>query len=407
MARRRFGRAWRVAARRALLRYARPRPDAPSGVTFLLASAWGMGGTTRTVLNQAGALAARHDVMVISVVRRRERPFFPFPPGVQVSALDDRRGPSGRFARLLRSRPSVLMPAETKPIPAVSLWSDVRLAAALRRRRGVIVGTRPSLNVLAAELAGGEIVGIGQEHLNLGVRDPALVRSVARHYPRLDALVVLTESDARSYAEAVPSPARVEVIPNALSWEPVPEVGDRTPTILAVGRLTPQKGFDLLLEAFATVAPQRPGWRLEICGEGGQHQRLGDLIDAQGLGGAARLLGRVRGIRERMAQASVFVLSSRFEGFPLVLLEAMASGMAIVSFDCPTGPASLITHEENGLLIPPRDTDALARALLRVTADPDLRRRLAEGGLAAAERYRPEVIAEQWHTLLDDLRATR
>ena len=324
-----------------------------------------MGGTIRTTLNLAGYLAQRRDVEILSVMRRRNVPFFEFPPGVTVTALDDQRpGATPRRLRLirdaLRSRSSVLTPPETRPLRACSLWTDVRMARALRRRSGTLIGTRPFLNVVAADLSPPGLMTVGQEHMHLNAHRASVKRAMARTYPRLDALAVLTERDAREYARFLTGPPRLAAIPNAVRKLEGERASLNGTTILAAGRLTPQKGFDLLIEAFARLAAAHPDWRLRICGGGPEREELERLIDQHGLADVVSLTGRVKRLGEEMARASLFVLSSRFEGFPLILVEAMSKGLPVVSFDCPTGPREVIHDHRNGILVPPADIDALA-----------------------------------------------
>jgi glycosyltransferase involved in cell wall biosynthesis len=369
----------------------------PGPVRFLLAHAWGMGGTIRTTLNLAGELAQRHDVEVLSVVRRRERPFFAFARELRVAALDDRR--SG--ARLLGRLPSLLVHPEDYAYPWSSLWTDVVLVRALRSMRGgVLVTTRPAYNLLAARLAHGSVAVIGQEHMNFLSHRPRLAADIRRHYRRLDALTVLTRDDERDYG---PFARRVELIPN-----PVPPldggVSDQTaPVAIAAGRLNSQKGFDLLIRAWAAVAEQRPDWRLAIHGSGPERAALERLIAEHGLQQRVALEGRTKALGAAMAAASLFVLSSRFEGFGLVLVEAMGKGLPPVSFDCPRGPADIVDDGVDGLLVPPEDVGALAQSILALIEDEPRRRRLAAAALTKAERYRTEAIAPRWDTLLEDL----
>jgi glycosyltransferase involved in cell wall biosynthesis len=399
------------AARAALVRYVRaqPRPEDEVGaerrVFILLTTAWGMGGTIRTVLNLAGHLSAEHEVTIISVGRTRERPFFPFPPGVEVVSLEDRRREAKRrpLQRLLRTRSSVLMHPGDKTAEGFSLWIDLMLARRLRRRCGFLITTRPGLNVAAATLAPPGLVLIGQEHMHLDLHPPALRRAMPQMYPRLDALVVLTERDGESYARHLNGAVRTERIPNT-----VRDMGERCAdlearTAIAAGRFTRQKGYDLLIPAWAQVAAKHPGWRLRICGSGPERAALEQLIAGAGLGGVVSLEAPAKDLGAEMETASMFVLSSRNEGLPLVLLEAMRKGMAVVGYDCPTGPADVIDDRRNGLLVPPLDVDALAAGIIELIEDEELRRRCAAGALATAQDYRMDVVGPRWDALMREL----
>ncbi|MGH8125315.1 MAG: glycosyltransferase family 4 protein [Rhodanobacteraceae bacterium] len=176
-------------------------------------------------------------------------------------------------------------------------------------------------------------------------------------------------------------------------------------TLLAVGRLVPKKGFDLLIDAFARIADRHPDWKLVILGEGRLRGILTQAIAAHRLADRIALPGFDKFIREAMRRADLFVLSSRGEGFPNVLLEAMSEGMACVSFDCETGPRELITHGENGWLVPAQDTRALAAALDTLMRDDALRARLGAKAREAGTAYSiPEIIG-QWNALLAGIAA--
>jgi glycosyltransferase involved in cell wall biosynthesis len=398
------------ALRRALVGYVRGRPHAAGGgarVTILLASAWGVGGTIRTTLTVAGVLAQRHEVEILSVVRRREQPFFAFPPDVRVTALDDRRPGALRWAlrplrRALKARHSVLMTRHDALYRQASLWTDVQLVRALRRRSGVLIGTRPALNLLAGDLAVPGLVTIGWEHMHLAAHGRPLRRAIGRGYSQLGAVVVLTEHDADAYRELLPGGARLVCIPNAVRPDLGPPATGQGTTVLASGRLTRQKGLDLLLDAFARVAPRYPDWQLVICGEGHWRARLERQVAELGLRDVVDLPGAVD-LPRWMDDAAVFVLSSRFEGFPLVLIEAMAKGLPVVSFDCPTGPGEIVENHRNGVLVPAGDVPALADALGALMADPALRARLGAAAAQDARRFTPDGIGARWEGLLDDL----
>jgi glycosyltransferase involved in cell wall biosynthesis len=375
-------------------------------VRILLLHAYGMGGTTRAVLNLAGQLATAHDVEIISLRRNRDEPFFPFPAGVTVTALDDHIASRGRMCRLLSRLPSVLTPVEDPSFRWLSLWSDMRLAARLATLRcDVLIGTRPSLNLLVAETAPRGVLTIGQDHMNLGAYRRELRGAIARRYRRLDVVTVLTATSLADYSAALAgAPVKVVKIPNSLPALPGGLASGEARVVLAAGRLIPQKGFDLLIEAFSMVAAGHPDWTLRIFGSGYERDSLRKMIADRGLGDRVDLRGRTTDLAAEMSRAAVYALSSRHEGLPLVLIEAMSKGLATVAFDCPTGPAEMITHGRDGLLVPAEDVAAFAAALGEVLGDDDLRRRLAAGATAAARAYDPAVIGASWNDLLADHR---
>ena len=397
------------ATRRALRLYARTPAlrRTPPRVTIVLRSGYGMGGTIRSAYNIAGWVARSHPVELLSLVRRRDEPFFELPPGVAVSALHDRRPEArrdGPIARRLAERPSVLLHPDEHVGDDSSLLTDLRLVRRLRRSSGWIIGTRPGLNVLLAELTPARVTTIGHEQLHLRAHPPSLRRAIRRAYPGLDAVVVLTERDRRRYARLVGTGTRVVRIPNSvrpLGGGP-PDLDART--IIAAGRLTNQKGFDLLIRAFARIAGDFPEWTLRICGEGRKRGRLERMIARRGLEGRVELPGAVDDLGTEMERAALFVLSSRLEGFPLVLLEAMSKGLPVVSFACPTGPRDVIADRRDGRLVRPEKVAALGRAMAEVMRDPQLRRRLGAAARETAEAYRIEAVGPQWDRLLAETR---
>ncbi|MFC4913970.1 glycosyltransferase family 4 protein [Actinomadura gamaensis] len=397
-----------------LLRLTALGRPAPAGggrpvVRVLLQHANGTGGTIRTVLTMCGHLVRDHDVEIVSVVRARETPFFPIPDGVRVTFADDRLAPpSGRVARwtrrLLRRLPSVLTPLEDASFRDMNLWTDLRLVRAVRSAPAdVLVGTRPSLNLLLAELAPRGVVTLGQDHRHLPGYRPALRAEIVRRYGRLTALTTLTEAARAGFAEALAgTPVRLVTIPNALPTLSGGPSRREEPVVLAAGRFVRAKGFDLLIRAYAPLVEKHPGWRLRIHGSGARHDRLREQIAELGVGDHVELLPRTD-MGRALERASVYVLSSRFEGMPLVLLEAMSKGLAVVAFDCPAGPAEMIEDGVDGLLVPPRDVDALTAALDRVLSDRDLRDRLGKAAPASTDAYRLERVGPLWSRLMDDL----
>jgi glycosyltransferase involved in cell wall biosynthesis len=403
--------AHRVAVRLArLLVPRRPAGDGDSAaVRILLIHAYGMGGTIRTALNLAGHLAQSREVEILSIVRRRDRPFFAIPDGVTVTDLDDQRS-AGRLQRLLRGLPSLLIHPDDHVFAACSLATDLALLRCLRTLSpGVLVTTRPAFNLLAAQLAPPGVATVGQEHMNFSAHTlPGLAKAIRRHYGDLDVLAVLTEADRRDYAALLDgTPTRVTAIPNAL---PPMDGGTAAPdgrVAIAAGRLNPQKGFDLLVAAWARVARERPDWELRIYGSGPERDRLERLIAEHGLTDRVRLMGATRHMGEKLAEGSLFVLSSRFEGFGMVLVEAMSKGLPVVSFDCPRGPGEIITSGRDGILVPDGDVEALATTIIDLAGDADRRRSLASEAVGTAATYEMAAIGPRWDALLDEMRSSR
>jgi glycosyltransferase involved in cell wall biosynthesis len=318
--------------------------------------------------------------------------------------LDDRRPGARRrpLQRLLARLPSVLLHPDDRMQHFYDLWSDVALLRRLRSwRSGVVVTTRPAFNLFAAQFARGGVLLVGQEHRPLAHYSEDMRREAAARLRDLDVAAVLTTAELGVFRALLDgAPTEVVRIPNAVPPMPGQPAAERDKVVLAAGRMSAAKGFDLLVEAFAPVAERHPDWRLRIYGEGEEQPALERLIAERGLGGVVELRPSTARLGEAMADAAVYALSSRLEGFAMVVVEAMSKGMAVVAFDCPTGPAEIITDGRNGLLVAPEDVRALSAALLRVVGDAELRRRLGAAALETARDYDIGAIGARWEALL-------
>ncbi len=217
-----------------------------------------------------------------------------------MTALDDQRpGVTPVLVRpvrwLLRRVPSALYHPAERTRAEHTLWTDVQLARRLRAQRGALVATRPGLNILAVDPGVPGLVTVGVEQMNLPAHTRRLRQAIVRRYPRLDALAVLTEQDRAAYEAALGDDAPpIWRIPNTVRDIEPPSADLSAKRILAAGRYTSQKGFDLLLAAFAPVAAQHPDWELHLCGRGVWRQKLLGLIEQYGLAGQVTLAGPSR-----------------------------------------------------------------------------------------------------------------
>lgn len=302
------------------------------------------------------------------------------------------------------------------------LLANVRRVRALRaqivrHRPDIVLGMMTTASVLAVLAARGlpaKVIATEHTHPPSQSLSGLWLRLRRWTYPRAAQVVALTRDTAKWIETHVPG-SRLAVIPNPVQWplrrqspELAPPGAQAGRILLGVGRLHPDKGFDVLLKAFAQLAPVHPEWRLVLLGEGSERARLTAQAEALGLGGRVDLPGRAGNVGDWYARADLYVLSSRVEGLSNTLLEAMASGLAPVAFDCETGPREIVRDGEDGLLVRPvEDPQALASALDGLMRDPAQREALATQAVAVRERFSTASVLARWKAVFDDALAGR
>jgi len=217
-----------------------------------------------------------------------------------------------------------------------------------------------------------------------------------------DAVVVLTERDRANWLKLGARGENIVAIGNALPFA-FPSVlsSSDNRTLLAVGRLTHAKGFDTLLRAWHGASSDLPDWRLRIVGEGEERPTLEALCNELGVSTTVELPGVTDDIESEYRRASAFCLSSRYEGFGLVLIEAMAYGLPIVATDCETGPKAILEHAGVASVVPIDNAPALAAAIVKTCSDSAYGAALSEAGRVVAARYGVTEIVAQWIALLN------
>ncbi|NJO07177.1 MAG: glycosyltransferase family 4 protein [Chloroflexaceae bacterium] len=365
-------------------------------VTLIIGSL-ALGGAER-VMSLMANYWATHGWSITLITLVQERPFFDLEPGVRHVPL----GVTGESAT-----------------PIAAVWNNIKRVWALRRaiqasKPQAVISFLDVTNILTILATRGMRVPVIVSERTVPdptIYSPGKAWVVLRRwvYPWADRVVLQSKHYKQFFSPAVRKISRV--IPNPVVLPEQPRVEQNTtcvpslpPTsekmIIGLGRLHASKGFDLLVQAFARVAPKYPNWRLTIWGEGPERDNLETQRQRLHLEDRVSLPGATRQPYDVMQQADMFVLSSRIEGFPNALCEAMASGLPVISFDCPFGPREVVRDGIDGLLVPDSDVDALAQAMDNLMADEAMRLRLATRAPDVVERFGIQKVMEMWdHTI--------
>jgi glycosyltransferase involved in cell wall biosynthesis len=247
-----------------------------------------------------------------------------------------------------------------------------------------------------ADTTGLTVIGMSHESYAYS-RTTSRFRRVRTHYRDVDRMLALTREDADLWIGQGLNNA--SFMPNPLPFmprEPSPRTGK---AVVSVGRLTDQKGVDLLLDTWAEVAPRHPGWTLRIYGSGEDEEVLRGQCTALGLDDSVMWMGRTGDVPGALRTGSVFVLASRGEGFPLALMEAMATGLPCAAFDCAPGVREIVRDGEDGLLARLGNTGELARRLDTLMSDKELRDRMGDAARVNVQRYAAEETVRRWEDL--------
>lgn len=209
-------------------------------------------------------------------------------------------------------------------------------------------------------------------------------------------VVVLTQSDKKCYENLK---INVHLIPNGISLPCSFESKQRNNTICSIGRLDPPKKFDGLMRSFSIIAQKYPNWNLEIYGQGSMRNELEQVIIDLNLSDRIFLRGITNDVNSILQNNSIFVVSSEYEGFSIVLIEAMANGIACVSYDCPTGPREIITDGFDGILVENQNEEKLAGSIEKLINNSTMRLKLGDNARKSVQKYSIKIVGKQWLTL--------
>lgn len=263
----------------------------------------------------------------------------------------------------------------------------------------VLMGTTYIHNILLGFITkNSKTRSIGCEH-EVYNYPPKLIQVIRKwRYPKLDALVVLNEIEKKQYFFS----KNIFIIPNSNPIESTEKSDLKKNRIISVGRLTHQKGFDLLIEIAEIIKQKNPNWEFNIFGTGEDEKMLQNKIDVKNLSNIVKLKGLSHSIEQEYLNSSIFLLTSRWESFGLVLIEAMKLGLPVISFEC-DGPSTIIKDNENGFLIPKFEKELMAEKIIKLIEDKKLREKMGKNSIELSEAYNEKNIMPLWNQLIQSI----
>ena len=376
-------------------------------ILYQIHSTYNPGGMERVLLNKVRYLVEEKgwDVTVVTTDQHGRPSFYPFPDGVKMIDLgvnysDDNGRPfvqklTGYLRRRQehKKRLKVLLEKERPDIVDCFYPGECSFVPGLKD------GSRKVMELHQSKLFHHQYNRSGL----MGLADKARALMDERLVRKFDRFVVLTQEDMQMWGE-MPG---IRAIPNAASFIAEKYSDCSQKRVIAVGRLDYQKSFDRLIQVWEKMHQQMPEWRLDIFGQGEWKDMLQRMIDERGLEASVKLNAPTKDIGKEYSESSMIVMSSHYEGFPMVMIEAMACGLPAVCFDFKCGPRDIIIEGENGLIVPDGDIDGLAEAMVRLMRDDELRKRMGENAKKVVEKYSEDRVMGLWVNLYEEISRLR
>lgn len=374
-------------------------------IIYCIHSVCNPGGMERVLYNKVKYLSERmgYDILIVTTDQHNRPPFYPFPKEVRMVDLginyseDNVKGAFGKIIGYLKKKKK---------------HQQLLTELLMREKADIVVSLYPSESSFIPDIKDGskKVLEIhyckffrlqyGRKGL-LGWIDRLRTKQDEHIVSRFDRFVVLTQED-KGYWGDIPN---ITVIPNAAMHVGEKYADVSAKRIIAVGRLDYQKGFDRLIKAWKLI--QLSGrfneWRLDIFGQGEWKDMLNRMIHEGDIADTASIHNPTKEIGNEYAKSSMLVMSSNYEGFPMVMIEAMACGLPVVSYDFKCGPKDIIDEGSNGLLVREGDIDGLASAMMKLMSDEQLRQRMSENAKKVVETYSEENVMRQWLDLFASL----
>lgn len=368
---------------------------------YCIHSLYNPGGMERVLLNKVVWFREHTDweIVIVTTDQKNRPTFYPFPDGVRMVDLgvnysdDNGKGFFAKFCGFIKRRQihkrllNKLLNVEKPDIVDCFYPGECSFVPSLKD------GSKKVMELHQSKLFHHQYNRSGL----MGLADKIRAKMDERLVSKFDSFVVLTEEDAEMWGD-VPN---IKVIPNAAKFISSGYSSCQNKRVIAVGRLDYQKSFDRLIEAWALVqqTDKYSDWHLDIFGQGEWRNMLQQMIDERGLQDRVTLNKPTKDIAKEYASSSMLVMSSHYEGFPMVMIEAMACGLPVVTFDYKCGPRDIIDHEINGLLVKDGDIGGLAQALMRLMNADELRQKMGEKARLVVDRYSEEKVMSKWQEL--------
>ena len=371
-------------------------------IVYNIAGTYNSGGMERVLANKANWLVKQgHDVVIVTTDQRGENPFFPLDERIKSYDLgvnyEENNGKS--FINKLIHYPFKQRKHKRKLTELLqSLKADVVISMFCNDASFIPSIKDGSKKILEIHFSRFKRLQYGRKGL-WKLADEYRSRQDAKVAARFNRFVVLTEED-KEYWEGLKNMC---VIGNARSFVLPKPAKLENKTVIAVGRYSYQKGFDRLISAWHRVCQQKNDWTLHLVGDGELREELQKQIEELNLGDKVILGKAVTDMPTVYLEASILAMTSHYEGLPMVLLEAQAAGLPIVSFECKCGPKDVIEDGVDGFLVKEGDTDALAEKLLLLMDDEMLRKKMGGVAFSRSDRYAEDRIMQQWTDLFDDV----
>ncbi|MGN3439295.1 glycosyltransferase family 4 protein [Proteus penneri] len=361
-----------------------------NNIIFLVGDITEKGGIERVTINLANSLSTFFNVKIISLYKKNRIINFDLKKSINVEYINNYYEVS-MYNRHLTNFKGLFFDIKyiikkRKPLKKLINNNDIVISSDIKTTC-LLLGLKKKLKIIAIE------------HFEYSVASNILNKIRKLTYNKLSAVISLTPEDRDCYTAWL-DPKKHFVIPNIIqSPANVLPYENKKNIIVAIGRLTEQKGFDLLLSAWAKI--EHNGWQLRIIGDGEDKQKLLDQIQSLEIKDVT-LVSYKNDIDSEYQQAKIFILSSRYEGLGMVLLEALSHGLACISFDCPAGPKSIL-NKNNGLLVKTNDVSSLSQNIDKLINNESLIKKLNEIGPLSINEYKEDSILEKWITLIKNV----